>query len=196
MKLFKLTALATFCLALTSTFTSCEKDSEKDKVNAYSKSDIPVTGAQVAPVASPTTGSGSLSVSYDKRVGIINYNLTWSGLSDSVIAIRVCGPAPVGYPVLNPSFTGANPTGITTTPYVVLQEFNGVTTQAPTKAFRAASGSYTGTLLVDGVKVREQDLLNGLYFITVHTKTTLPVSGSGAFLYRWFGEIRGQIRFD
>lgn len=196
MKLFKLTALASLCFALTSTIISCEKDSEKDKVNAYSKSDIPVTGAQVAPVASPTAGLGSLSVSYDKRVGIINYSLTWSGLSDSVIAIRVCGPAPVGYPILNPSFTGANPTGITTTPYIVLQELNGVTTQAPTKAFRPSTGSYTGTLLVDGVKVRQQDLLNGLYFITVHTKTTLPVSGSGAFLYRWFGEIRGQIRFD
>lgn len=195
MKLFKLTALALLCLALTSSITSCEKDSEKDKVNAYSKSDIPVTGAQVAPVASPTTGLGNLSVSYDKRVGIINYSLTWSGLSDSVVAIRICGPAPVGYPVLNPSFTGANPTSYTTTPYIVLQEFTGGTS-APFKPLYPSTGSYTGTLLVDGVKVRQQDLLNGLYFVTVHTKTMLPVSGSGAFLYRWFGEIRGQIRFD
>lgn len=195
MNLFKLTALASLCFVLITTIASCEKDSEKNKINAYSKSDIPVTGAQVAPTASPTTGLGTLSVSYDRRVGNLNYTLTWSGLSDSVVAIRVNGPAPIGYPLLNASFTGASPTLFTTTPYIVLQQFTGATT-APFKALYPSTGTYTGTLQVDGVKVKEQDLLNGLYYITIHTKTLLPVSGTGTYLYRWFGEIRGQIQFD
>jgi hypothetical protein len=46
-----------------------------------------------------------------------------------------------------------------------------------------ASGSYTNNLYVDGFAVKEEDLLNGKYFMTIYT------SGFPA------GEIRGQIVF-
>ena len=45
-------------------------------------------------------------------------------------------------------------------------------------------GTYTGTLLADGVVVKEDDLLNGVYYINIHT-AAYPN-----------GEIRGQIRFQ
>ena len=173
-------------------FSACEKDSEKDKANLYQKSDIPVTGAQVAPNGTPSSGLGTLTVSYDRRERLLNYTISWSGLSDSVVAVRVNGPAPIGFPALNPAFTGASPTSYTTTPYVVLQQFTGQTS-APFRPLYPSSGSYTGTLQVDGVKVKEQDLLNGLYYVTLHTKTILPVASPGNLYYRWFGEIRGQI---
>ncbi|MFN4315017.1 MAG: CHRD domain-containing protein [Chitinophagaceae bacterium] len=195
MKLFRLTAMATVCLGLITGFTSCEKDSEKDKVNLYQKSDIPMTGAQVAPNGTPSAGLGSLTVSYDKRQKQLNYSISWSGLSDSVVAVRVNGPAPIGFPALNPAFTGANPTSYATTPYVVLQQFTGQTS-APFRPLYPGAGTYSGTLQVDNVKVREQDLLNGLYYITIHTKTILPVASPGNLYYRWFGEIRGQIVFQ
>lgn len=195
MKLTQLTALALLCFVLSASFSSCEKDSEKDKMYAYSKSDIPITGAQIAPSPSPTSGLGTLSVSYDKRGKLLNYTINWSGLSDSVVAIRINGPAPVGFSALNAAFTGANPTLYTTTPYIVLQQFTGATT-APFKPLYPSMGSYTNVLQVDDVKVKEQDLLNGLYYVTIHTKTILPIAAPGSFLYRWFGEIRAQIRFQ
>lgn len=195
MKLFQLTALATVCLGLITGFSSCEKDSEKDKVNLYQKSDIAVTGAQVAPNGTPTAGLGTLSVKYDKRTKQLNYTVNWSGLSDSVIAIRVNGPAPIGYPSLNPAFTGANPTAFTTTPYVVIQEVTGQTA-APFRAYLPNSGSYSGTLIFNEIRAKEQDLLNGYYYVTIHTKTILPIASPGNMYYRWFGEIRGQIKWQ
>ena len=192
MRLFRLTVLASLSIAMIGGFSSCEKDSEKEKVNFYTKSDIPMTGAQIAPAQSPSTGSGKLTVSYDKRGRVLNYKLSWTGLSDSVIAIRLNGPAPLGYSALDPTFTGANPTAFTTSPYKVIQIFTGT---AP-KALYPATGSFTGSVNIDDVKVREQDLLNYLYYFTIHTKTSLPVAAPGNFLYRWFGEIRGQVVFQ
>ncbi len=192
MKFFQLTALAIVCSGLSLGFSSCQKDDQKDQTNIYQKSNIPVTGAQVAPAGTPTAGIGALSVSYDKRQKLLKYTISWSGLSDSVVALRINGPAPIGYPSLNPAFTGASPTLYTTSPYVNLQMFAGGTT-APFRPLYANTGSYTGTLAVDGVKVKEQDLLNGLYFITIHTKTILPGTAPDNLYYRWFGEIRGQI---
>lgn len=192
MRLSRLTVLALVSIALLAGFASCEKDSEKDKVNLYTKSDIPMTGAQIAPSPSPSTGTGKLSVTYDKRGKVLNYTLSWTGLSDSVIAIRLNGPAPAGFSALDPTFTGANPTAYATSPYKVIQIFTGT---AP-KAMLPSTGSYTGSVNIDDVKVREQDLLNYLYYFTVHTKTTLPVPAPGSFLYRWFGEIRGQVKFQ
>lgn len=194
MKFSKLTALSTLCIALLAGFSSCEKESEKTKVFFYTKSDIPMTGAQVVP-ATPSSGVGSLSVSYDKRSKVLNYSMTWTGLSDSVIAIRINGPAPTGYSSLNTAFTGANPTSYTTTPYLVIQQFTGGTS-APFKPMFPSAGTYSGSLTVDGNKFKEADLLNHQYYVTIHTKTILPVASPGNLLYRWFGEIRAQIVFQ
>lgn len=198
MRLFRLTVLGSLSIALLAGLASCEKDSEKEKVNYYAKSDIPMTGAQIAPTPSPSTGTGKLSVTYDKRGKVLNYTLSWTGLSDSVIAIRLNGPAPTGYSALDPTFNPpTNPVpanwGLyTTTPYKVIQVFTGT---AP-KALYPATGSFTGSINIDDVKVRELDLLNNLYYFTIHTKTMLPVAAPGSYLYRWFGEIRAQVVFQ
>jgi len=192
MKFFRLTVLAFLCIGLFAGLVSCEKDSEKEKNTYFSRSDIPVTGAQIAPTPSPSPGSGTLSVSYDKRAKVLNYTITWSGLTDSVVAVRINGPAPLGFSSLNPAFTGASPTLYTTTPYNVIQQFTGGTS-SPFRPLYPSIGSYTGTLSIDDVKVKEQDLLNGLYYITIHTKTILPGSAPNNLFFRWFGEIRAQI---
>jgi hypothetical protein len=185
---------------------SCEKDDEKKKGTLHVKTEIPATGAQISPSASPSSGLGSLSVSYDTKGGVLNYAITWSGLSDSVIAIRICGPAPVSYSSLNTLFSGwtvqptFKPLADTTTPYIYLQQFtagNTTTSSGVAKGLYPSSGSFTGSLLVDGVKIKESDLLNNLFYITIHTKTILPaVPSPSNLLYRWFGEVRAQIKFQ
>ena len=194
MKLFKLTALASLCFALFVGLSSCEKEAEKKKVNFYTKTDIPGTGAQIAPTPSPSAGLAKLSVDYDKRTKILNYTISWSGLSDSVIAIRINGPAPRGYSALATPFNVAagDSTSFFTTPYIVIQQ----TTGTPPRPLAPSTGSFTGTLLIDGVRAKEQDLLNQYYYVTLHTKTTLPVPGASRFFYRWFGEVRAQVVFQ
>jgi hypothetical protein len=160
MKLTKLTAYT--CLLLISVFsiTSCEKDAEAKKTNRYEKTGIVLDGAQETP-AVPTTALGTMDVLYIKGTKILNYKVSWSGLTGAPAAMHVHGLAPLGYAA-----------GIVQT-----------IISAPNANF-PATGSYTGTLLVDGVVVKEENLLNGLYYINIHT-AAYPG-----------GEIRGQIRFQ
>ena len=203
------TALASLLIASILLITSCEKDAEKNKVIIYAKSGIAMTGAQVMP-ASPSTGSGTLNVTYSKTTKTLIYSITWSGLSDSVIAIRISGLTPVGYSALNPAFSSwttlgsFKPFADTTTPYSYYQQFtNGNYTSATlgtvAKGLYPSAGTFSGTLQVDGAKINEVDLLNGVYYVTIHTKTftaASPASIPASVLYRWYGEVRGQIRFQ
>jgi hypothetical protein len=194
MKLFKLTALGLLSFALFMGLSSCEKESEESKVNVYTKTDIPGTGAQIAPNPSPSTGVAKLSVYYDKRTKKMDYTVSWSGLTDSVIAIRINGPAPKGYSAISRTFTvaAADSAKFETTPYTPIQVVAGTTP----KALYPSTGSYTGVLYIDDVKAVQQDLLNSYYYVTIHTKTTLPVPGATRFFYRWFGEVRAQVVFQ
>lgn len=197
MKLIKLTALPLLvCCVLAS---SCEKEFNEEGTE-FRKNDLPVTGAQVAPQASPSSGTGKLTASYSKRTKVLTYSLTWSGLSDSVMAIRISGPAPTGYGAFRAGYSPSNATADTTTPYNVMQQVTGSllnsanSNQYVSTKKLPSSGSYTGTVLIDGVKFKEVDLLNGLYFITIHSKTVLPGTAPASLFYRWYGEVRAQLK--
>ena len=186
MKFVKLTA---FFFLFILAFAACDEGLSKSETSRV-QTGIPVTAAQNVP-SLPTPGSGTLDLEYTPVNKILNYTITWSNLTDSVIAIRINGPSPKGYNSVNTAFTGANPTAPATTPHVVVQEFLGTST----KALYAKSGSYSGTLLIDGVKVKEELLLAGLYYFTIHTKTIIPSPATPptSLAYRWIGEIRAQI---
>jgi len=194
MNLTRLTAFTLFSFVTLITISSCEKESEKRKSNVYVKSDIPFTGAQIRPVSSPSAGTGTMDVWYDKRDRVLNYALRWSGLSDSIIAIRISGPAPIGYNTVNPAFSPVPATfnSYSTTPYISLQTFLGT---AP-RALYPSSGTFSGSIFVDGVKIKEEDVIGGQYYVTLHTKTILPIAPPGSYLFRWLGEVRAQIAFD
>lgn len=160
MQLFKLTAFSLLLSAAVFGFSSCEKSEELKKNSQYEKTDIPMTGAQVVPVsASPAIGK--LSVYYVKNTGIMSYKISWGGLTGNPTGIGVYGLAPVGYAV--------SPT----TPVQTIST-TGLT----------ANGSYSGNLTVDGVLVKEQDVLNGLYYVMIRTAAN-PA-----------GEIRAQVKFQ
>lgn len=172
---------------------SCGKDNLSKKETSYVKTGLPVTASQSIP-ALPTAGTGTLDLEYTPVNKTLNYKLSWSGLTDSVIAIRINGPAPAGSNSLNLAFNPppASLTSPSTTPHLVVQEFVAANT---TKALYGKSGSLTGTLYIDGVKVTEELLLENLYYFTIHTKTTLPSPATppASLVYRWVGELRGQI---
>ena len=53
------------------------------------------------------------------------------------------------------------------------------------------NGTISGTLFIDGVALKEADLLNGLYYMNLHTNGANPNGGTYGG-----GEIRAQIEFQ
>ncbi len=163
MKLFKLTALPILAGASLMMLSSCEPDSELKKTMEYRKNDIPITGSKVVP-ANGSAALGKLNVFYNRETKLLTYSYNWSGLAANPSGMGIYGLAPAGYAV--------SPT----TPVQTIS----------TSGTTAATGTRSGTLLIDGFAVKEQDLLNGLYYLLIRTNnTTYP-----------FGEIRAQITFD
>jgi hypothetical protein len=161
MKLIKLTAFTSILFSLFLTLNSCQNDDELAKTTVFAKTGIVLSGAQVSSTTN-TSALGSMDVTYDRTTKTLNYNISWSGLASAPSGIGVYGPTPVSYPV--------NPT----TPFQTIST-TGLT----------ASGSRSGSLLIDGVAIKEADLLNGLYSILIRTNASYPL-----------GEIRGQIKFQ
>ena len=161
MKLLKLTAFTSILFITLLSFNSCQNDDELAKNNEYNKTGIVMSGAQETP---PVVSSaiGSLDVSYSKVTKMLTYKVTWSGLSGNPISMHIHGLAPVSY------LAGVVQTILS----------------APNATLFPASGVYSGSLLADGVVVKEVDLLNGLYYVNIHT-----VANPG-------GELRGQIKFQ
>jgi hypothetical protein len=164
MKLIKLTAFSITLFAAFLSITSCEKEAEAKKTVLYEKKGIVLSGAQETP-ANPSPALGSMDVTYIKGTKTLSYKVTWSGLAGPPVAMHIHGLAPTGYAA-----------GIVQT---ILA--------APSAAF-GVSGSYSGTMLVDGVVVKEENLLAGLYYMNIHTNTAPTPYPAG--------EIRGQIRFQ
>lgn len=162
-----------FVLAIAASIVvACKKDKD---ATIYTNPSIALTASQNVP-ASTGTGTGNLDASYNTKTRLMNYTLTWSGLSfpaDSIRAIHIhalAGPGAIAISAPNGSF----PT---------VSGYQGVV-QSLTIPRNAASGSLTGSLFADGVVVKEEDLLAGQYYIDIHTKS-FPN-----------GQLRGQITFN
>ena len=151
MRLPKLTA--TFLCIAFIFVTSCTSTEEVEKDNIYYGT-ITMTGAQETPPVT-TTATGTIEANYNRLTKTLSYSLNFSGLLDSAVAAHIHGLGEAG--VLAP----------------VVQTFSNFP--------RRKAGSYSGSLLVDGVKITEADLLASRYYINIHSKT---FGG---------GEIRGQL---
>ena len=163
----KLTVIFSFVLA-GFLLVSCEED--KDDRIEVSNFNITMTGAKVVP-ANASTASGTVQATYNRKTHVLNYKLTWAGLAGTVAAIHIHGLAEAGFVAL-PSPLGPHPNGIVQT--------------VPAGFQTTASGSYSGSLFVDNVVIKEADLLAGKYFIDIH---------SSVAPYSTTGEIRGQLTF-
>ena len=166
MKLMKLTALTSLLFVFVFGMSSCEKIAEKKKTTDYEKKGILLTGAKEVP-ANGSTAIGIMDVFYSKETRLLNWSVTWSGLTGPVTLMHIHGVAPQGFTagaVLN-IIAGSNALAL------------------PNATLYPATGKFSGTMLCDGVVVKEQDLLNGFYYMNIHT------AANGG------GEIRAQIEF-
>jgi hypothetical protein len=167
MNKLKLTVLASVLSLLF--LGSCKED--HDLLNPdYSRyvptTDFALTSAQQVP-GNTSAGYGSLDGVYDRRTKTFTYKLTWNDLSSAVNGIHIHGTAGRGFVAL-PAPSGPFPSSVA---------------QSATSFSTAKSGSYSGSLYVDNVVIKEADLLNGRFYIDIHT-----VNYPG-------GEIRGQVLF-
>jgi len=173
MKLIKLTASSLLFFSLVFGISSCERDAEQKITTDFAKSGIAITGAQEIPV-STSAALGTLDVFYTRETRILSYTVNWSGLSGPVTAMHIHGKGPVGY--------YATPAA----PYQVVIGSGGIF--AAGSAY-GATGKVSGTLLVDGVSIKEEDLLSGQYYLHIHTATA-------GYSTDPRGEIRAQIVFQ
>lgn len=151
MRLSKLTALVLSVSFFA--FAGCEKTEDVDAQNTYVGSSV-MSGAQETP-AITTTATGIMQSTYNRLSKILSYKISFTGLTTNAAAAHIHGTAPVGYAA------------------GVLQTFSGFPA--------ATSGTYSGTVFIDGIRFTESNLLAGLYYVNIHNAT------------RPAGEIRGQI---
>ncbi|HVK97351.1 MAG TPA: CHRD domain-containing protein, partial [Flavisolibacter sp.] len=147
---------------------SCKKEVEE---KIYSNNAIQLTPGQVIP-PNNTTASGTMTASYSTRTRLLTYTINWSNLSGNVTAIHIhglAGPGAVAIPA---------PTG----PFV-----GGIAQTVSFPANTGATGSVQGSLLADGVVIREEDLLAGQFYVDIHT-AAFPATGAA--------QLRGQITLN
>ena len=178
MKLLKLTA-SSFAFFAIIFLLSCEPDAEQDRTTDFEKKGIIMSGAQENPPVN-SAAIGKMDVHYTKDTRTLTYTVTWSGLTDSLIAMHIHGLAPVGF---NAGIVQHIISGVGSSTGTNGAQFSAQLVANGRYRF-AKSGSLSGTMQVDGVVVKEEDLLNGMYYMNIHSKT-FPG-----------GEIRGQIRFQ
>ena len=174
MKLIKRTAFTSLLFVFVLGMSSCEKIAEKKKNTDYQKNGILMTAAQEVPVNS-STALGIMDVSYSKETRLLTWSVTWSGLTGPVTLMHIHGLAPKGYSA------GVIYNIVAASNALFAPFSNPPTNTIPTFG---ATGKVSGTMLADGFVVKEQDLLNGLYYLNIHT------AANGG------GEIRGQIVFQ
>jgi hypothetical protein len=171
MKALKLTAIICLIFSTSLIFISCKKED----TTKYTIEEAPLTFSQVAlpagVVIPPSTATGTLKGVYTRIDRTFNYTVSWTGLSGNASAIHIHGLADSGYIAL-PAPLGPYANGL-------VQNF----TSMP----KATSGSFTGSLYIDGNTIKEENLLSGKYYMDIHS-VTVPYASTG--------EIRGQIVFE
>lgn len=158
-----MSALLTLLTLFTLTFSSCEEEN-LDEEALYQNRTIAMTGAQEVPAVT-TTATGNINAEYSKLTKTLYYTVSWTGLTGPVAGMHIHGLA-------DPGFNA----GIVQN---IITASNGITTPSATRF--GTSGSFSASMYVDGVAVKEEDLLAGKFYINIHT-ATYPN-----------GEIRGQI---
>jgi hypothetical protein len=157
----RLTAFPVIIIAFIITLAACRRD-DVEHENLYMKTNIVMSGAQEVP-ANPSSAIGSMDVSSSRL---------------SRLLMHIHGLAPVGFSA-----------GVFQN---IVTPSGGLFAQKTGSRFTyTKSGTISGTLFIDGTAIKEVDLLNGMYYMNIHTNGINPNGGTYGG-----GEIRGQIKFQ
>ncbi|MEO8961165.1 MAG: CHRD domain-containing protein [Ginsengibacter sp.] len=146
-----------FLMAAICSFTllACKKNCDDHCVIA--KKGLSMTGSQEVPMKK-TAAYGTADVSYDKCSKKLTFTISWKHLSGVPVGSHIHGTAAPGVNAsVKYNFTSLIP--------------------------KATSGTFTNTVMVDGIAIKEDSLLLGFYYLNIHTPAN-PM-----------GEIRAQIEF-
>ena len=136
-----------------------------------------MSGAQEVP-ANPSSAIGSMDVSYSRLSRLLSYTVRFQNLTDSLALMHIHGLAPVGFNA-----------GVFQN---IVTPSGGIFAQKTGSRFTfTKSGTISGSLFIDGTAIKEADLLNGMYYMNIHTNGINPNGGTYGG-----GEIRGQIKFE
>jgi hypothetical protein len=93
---YKATGLVTLITALSLSLISCDKNNDDTMNNSdvFALSGNASASQEVPSNSSP--GTGTLSGSYNRATNVLQYNITWSGLTGSVTGMHFHGPAAAG----------------------------------------------------------------------------------------------------
>lgn len=138
------------------TTSTMSQDTTSVTSNVLTKT-ITLTGGEEVP-ANKTTGTGTANLTYDKDKKLLTYTLDWQGLTGAATMAHIHGTAAKG--------ANAGPR----------RDLTGMLQ-------KAASGSFSDSVMVDGNEIKEDSLLLGFYYFNIHTKANPG------------GEIRAQIEF-
>lgn len=141
-------------LALIVVFASCKQDLN---TTILSKNGLVLDGTQEVP-AKPGAGNGTMDLAYNRTTRTLTYTVRWNSLSGVPVGMHIHGTAGKGFNA------------------GIVQNFSGYAA--------SITGSFTGTFFIDGVAVKEEDLLRGGYYLNIHTALNPG------------GEIRGQIELQ
>lgn len=145
------------CIVCSFILLGCKKDCDDHNECVVKNENLKMGGNQEVP-ANESGATGTLKVVYDKCNNMLEFTVTWKNLTGNPAGAHIHGPAAKG---VNAS---------------VKYNFSALIP-------KTTSGTYTNSVKVDGVALSENDLLNGMYYVNIHTPN-FPG-----------GEIRGQIEF-
>lgn len=135
--------------------SGCKKDCENPCVEE--KKNLELSSNQEVPTNN-SVATGEISIQYDKCENLLKFTVTWNNLTG----------APTGAHIHGVAARGVNAS--------VKYDFSALIP-------KTTSGTYTHSVKVDGIAIVEESLLQGMYYINIHT-ATYPG-----------GEIRGQLEF-
>ncbi|HYH15562.1 MAG TPA: CHRD domain-containing protein [Flavisolibacter sp.] len=130
-------------IAITLFLPACDTDLGEDdgKQTTYSLSGN-ANGANERPNPVTTAATGTIAGTYDDNTNMLNYTITWTGLSGPPIAMHFHGPADRNTPA-------------------------GVVIPIPLPSNPAAAGSVTGSATLTAQQ--ETELLSELWYYNIHT---------------------------